>query len=91
MRRHRRAGEKLRTDYAGATLALADGSRAQVFVVTMGASSCTLACATADQSMCSWLGVMARALSVQLRDQQSSNADPWALRACLRKGAPARH
>jgi transposase len=62
MRQQRRAGEKLFIDYAGATLALADGSRAQVFVAAMGASSFTFACATADQSMRSWLGALARAL-----------------------------
>ena len=56
MRQHRRAGEKLFIDYAGPTLALADGSRAQVFVAAMGASSYTFACATVDQSMRSWLG-----------------------------------
>jgi transposase len=63
MRQQRRAGEKLFIDYAGPTLALADGSRAQIFVAAMGASSYTFACATADQSMRSWLGAMARALS----------------------------
>jgi len=63
MRQHRRAGEKLFIDYAGSTLALADGSRAQIFVAAMGASSYTFACATTDQSMRSWLGAMARALT----------------------------
>ena len=63
MRQPRRAGEKLFIDYAGPTLALADGTRAQIFVAAMGASSYTFACATADQSMRSWLGAMARALS----------------------------
>jgi len=63
MRQQRRAGEKLFIDYAGATLELADGSRAQIFVAAMGASSYTFACATADQSMRSWLGAMARALT----------------------------
>jgi transposase len=63
MRQQRRAGEKLFIDYAGPTLELADGSRAQVFVAAMGASSYTFACATADQSMRSWLGAMARALT----------------------------
>jgi transposase len=63
MRQQRRAGEKLFIDYAGSTLALADGRRAQVFVAAMGASSYTFACATADQSMRSWLGALARALS----------------------------
>jgi len=48
---------------AGSTLALADDSHAQVFVAAMGASSYTFACATTDQSMRSWLGAMARALS----------------------------
>ncbi len=63
MCQQRRAGEKLFIDYAGPTLALADGSRAQVFVAAMGASSYTFACATADQSMRSWLGALARALT----------------------------
>ena len=63
MRQQRHAGEKLFIDYAGPTLALADGTRAQIFVAAMGASSYTFACATADQSMRSWLGAMARALS----------------------------
>jgi transposase len=63
MRQRRRAGEKLFIDYAGATLALADGTRAQVFVAAMAASSYTFACATVDQSMRSWLGALARALS----------------------------
>jgi len=63
MRQQRRAGEKLFIDYSGPTLALADGSRAQVFVAAMGASSYTFACATADQSMRSWLGAMSRALT----------------------------
>lgn len=63
MRQQRRAGEKLFIDYAGPTLALADGTRAQVFVAAMAASSYTFACATADQSMRSWLGATARALA----------------------------
>ena len=63
MRQHRRAGEKLFIDYAGPTLELADGTRAQVFVAAMGASSYTFACATVDQSMRSWLGATARALA----------------------------
>jgi len=32
MRQHRRAGEKLFLDFAGPTVALCDGTRAQVFV-----------------------------------------------------------
>jgi transposase len=63
MRQHHRAGEKLFCDFAGPTLELEDGGRAQVFVSAMGASSHTFACATADQTMRSWLGAMARALS----------------------------
>ena len=74
MRQHRRAGEKLLIDYAGPTLALADGSRAQVFVAAMGASSYTFACATADQSMRSWLGAMARALTFYGGCPQESRA-----------------
>ena len=63
MRQNRRAGEKLFIDYAGPTLALADGSRAHVFVAAMGASSYTFACATADETMRSWLASSARALT----------------------------
>ena len=63
MRQQRRAGEKLFIDYAGSTLALAGGERAQVFVAAMAASSFTFACATPDQSMRSWLGALARALT----------------------------
>ncbi len=63
MRQQRRAGEKLFIDYAGPTLELADGSRAQVFVAAMAASSYTFTCATTDQSMRSWLGATARALA----------------------------
>jgi transposase len=63
MRQHRRAGEKLFIDYAGPTLELTDGARAQIFVAAMGASSYTFAWATVDQSMRSWLGAMARALT----------------------------
>jgi transposase len=62
MRQVHRAGEKLFVDYAGPTLELADGGRAQVFVAAMGASSYTYACATADQSMRSWLGSIQRTL-----------------------------
>lgn len=46
MRQHRRAGEKLFVDYAGSTVGLSDGARAQVFVSAMAASSCVFACAT---------------------------------------------
>ena len=63
MRQQRRAGEKLFIDYAGPTLALADGTRAHIFVAAMGASSYTFACASVDQSMRSWLACTARALS----------------------------
>lgn len=63
MRQLHRAGEKLFVDYAGPTIALADGGRGQVFVAAMGASSYTFACVTADQSMRFWLGAIARALS----------------------------
>lgn len=62
MRQLHRAGEKLFVDYAGPTLELADGSRGQVFVAAMGASSYTFACVTADQSMRSWLSAIGRTL-----------------------------
>lgn len=62
MRQQHRAGEKLFVDFAGPTLALADGGRAQVFVAALGASSYTFACVTADQTMRSWLGSIGRTL-----------------------------
>jgi len=62
MRQHRRAGEKLFIDYAGPTVALTGGERAQVFVAAMGASSYTFACATPAQKLADWIGAMVRAL-----------------------------
>ena len=63
MRQHRRAGEKLYIDFAGSTVPLADGKRAQVFVSAMGASSYTFACATEAQKLEDWIGSMGRALA----------------------------
>ena len=62
MRQHRRAGEKMFIDYAGSTVALTDGARAQVFVSAMAASSCVFACATPTQRLDDWIEGMVRAL-----------------------------
>lgn len=62
MREHRRAGEKLFIDFAGSTVPLRDGARAQVFVAAMGASSYTFACATGAQKLDDWIGCLVRAL-----------------------------
>lgn len=62
MRQHRRAGEKLFVDFAGPTVALRDGARAQVFVSAMAASSCVFACATPAQRLDDWVEGMVRAL-----------------------------
>lgn len=62
MRQHRRAGEKLFIDFAGSTVALRDGSRAQVFVSAMAASSYVFACATPAQRLDDWIHAMVRAL-----------------------------
>ena len=51
MRQHRRAGEKLFIDFAGPTVALADGTPRPGLRGRLGASSYTFACATADESM----------------------------------------
>src|SRR5690606_7661698 len=59
----RRAGEKLYVDFAGSTVPLTDGKRAQVFVSAMGASSYTFACATEAQKLEDWVGSMVRALA----------------------------
>ena len=55
MRQHRRAGEKLFIDFAGSTVGLVDGSRAQVFVSAMAASSYVFACATPAQRLDDWI------------------------------------
>ena len=62
MRQHRRAGEKLFIDFAGPTVPLRDGARAQVFVSAMAASSCVFACATPAQRLDDWIACMVRAL-----------------------------
>ena len=63
MRQVHRAGEKLFIDYAGPTIGLTDGSRAHIFVATLGASSYTFACATPRETMKDWLESTARALA----------------------------
>jgi transposase len=63
MRQHRRAGEKLFIDFAGSTVALVDGSRAQVFVAAMAASSYVFACATLAQRLEDWIEGIVRALA----------------------------
>ena len=63
MRQVHKAGEKLFVDYAGPTIAVADGTRAHVFVAALGASSYTFACATPRETMADWIGSMVRALS----------------------------
>jgi len=62
MRQHRRAGEKLFIDFAGSTVGLVDGARAQVFVSAMAASSYVFACATTAQRLDDWIDCMVRAL-----------------------------
>jgi transposase len=62
MRQHRRAGEKLFIDFAGPTVPLRDGARAQVFVSAMAASSYVFACATPHQRLDDWVEGMVRAL-----------------------------
>lgn len=62
MRQVHRAGEKLFVDFAGPTLALADGSQAHLFVSAMGASHYTYAHATAGQKTPDWITGMTQAL-----------------------------
>ena len=62
MRQHRRAGEKLFIDFAGPTVPLSDGARAQVFASAMAASSYVFACATPAQRLDDWIDCMVRAL-----------------------------
>ena len=63
MRQIHRAGEKLFIDYAGPTVALLDGQRANIFVAAMGASGYCFALATPGQTACDWLHATAQALS----------------------------
>ncbi|MFA5496495.1 MAG: IS21 family transposase [Porticoccaceae bacterium] len=62
MRQVHRAGEKLFVDFAGPTLALADGTRAHLFVSAMGASHYTYAQALSGQKTCDWIAGMTGAL-----------------------------
>jgi transposase len=62
MRQHRRAGEKMFIDYAGSTVPLRGGARAQVFVSAMAASSYVFACATPTQRLEDWIEGMVRAI-----------------------------
>ena len=62
MRQVHVAGEKLFVDYAGPTIAVRDGGRANVFVAAMGASNYTFACATPSQKLQDWIGSLVRTL-----------------------------
>lgn len=62
MRQVHRAGEKLFVDYAGPTIGVRDGGRANVFVAALGASSYTFACATPSQKLADWIEGLVRAL-----------------------------
>lgn len=62
MRQVHRAGEKLFVDFAGPTLALADGARVHLFVSAMGASHYTYAQALPGQKTADWIAGMMGAL-----------------------------
>jgi len=62
MRQVHKAGEKLYVDFAGPTLALGDGTRANLFVAALGASKYTYACATTGQKTLDWITGMTGAL-----------------------------
>jgi transposase len=62
MRQQHRAGEKLFADFAGPTIAVADGTRAHVFVAVLGASNYTYACATRSEAMPDWMNHYASAM-----------------------------
>jgi hypothetical protein len=55
------AGEKLFIDFAGPTVGLSDGSRAQVFVSARAVSSHVFACAMPAQRLDDWIEAMVRA------------------------------
>lgn len=62
MRQVHRAGERLFVDFAGPTLALADGTRANLFVAALGASHYTFVLATPAQKTLDWIAGMSGAL-----------------------------
>ena len=55
MRQVHKAGEKLFVDFAVPTIGLSDGSRAHIFVSSMGASGYTYALATAAEKTADWI------------------------------------
>ena len=62
MRQVHKAGEKLFVDFAGPTIGLTDGSRAHIFVSSMGASGYTFALATEAEKTADWIEGMTGAL-----------------------------
>ncbi|MDH6186898.1 IS21 family transposase [Polaromonas sp. CG_23.6] len=62
MRQVHRAGDKLFIDYAGPTIALSGGGKANIFVAAMGASGYAFAWATPAQTTADWLEGCCRAL-----------------------------
>ena len=62
MRQVHKAGEKLFVDFAGPTIGLTDGSRAHIFVSSMGASGYTFALATNAEKTSDWIEGMTGAL-----------------------------
>ena len=65
MRQIHIADEKLFVDYAGSTVPIIDEAtgeitQVQIFVATLGASTCAFACATPRQTSADWIGAQAR-------------------------------
>lgn len=91
MRQSHVAGEKLFVDYAGMTMDVIDGLTgevlsAQIFVATLGASSCTFAEATWSQTLPDWIGSHARAFSFfggVPRQVVPDNLKSGVVKACL--------
>lgn len=63
MRQVHRAGEKLFIDYAGPTIVLAEGGKANIFVAALGASGYAFAWATPAQTTADWLEGCVKALT----------------------------
>lgn len=63
MRQVHRGGDKLFIDYAGPTVALAGGGKANIFVAAMGASGYAFAWATPAQTTADWLEGCVKALA----------------------------
>ncbi len=88
-------GERLFVDFAGSTMAVAEGAdgekrQAEIFVAVLGASSFTYACAVWSQALPDWVGAHVRAFGYfggVARQLVSDNLKAGVTRACFHEPA----